>query len=55
MSERKQIGVISLGVMGQRMLARLAEHARARALVAWDPNPAAVAEVRAGDWSDPWR
>ena len=45
-SERKQIGVISLGVMGQRMLARLAEHPRARALVAWDPNPAAVAEVR---------
>jgi len=47
MSERKQIGVISLGVMGQRMLARLAEDARARALVAWDPNPAAVAEARA--------
>ena len=46
MSERKQIGVISLGVMGQRMLARLAEHPRARALVAWDPNPAAVAEVQ---------
>jgi predicted dehydrogenase len=46
MSEHKQIGVISLGVMGQRMLARLAEHPRARALVAWDPNPAAVAEVR---------
>jgi predicted dehydrogenase len=46
MSETKQIGVISLGVMGQRMLARLAEPARARALVAWDPNPAVVAEVR---------
>jgi len=46
MSELKQIGVISLGVMGQRMLARLAEHARVRALVAWDPNPAAVAEAR---------
>ncbi len=45
MSERKQIGIISLGVMGQRMLARLAEHPRARASVAWDPNPAAVAEV----------
>ncbi len=28
------------------MLARLAEPARARALVAWDPNPAVVAEVR---------
>ena len=46
MSERKQIGVISLGVMGQRMLARLAEHPQTRALVAWDPNPAAVAEVQ---------
>jgi predicted dehydrogenase len=46
MSERKQIGVISLGVMGQRMLARLAEHPRVGALVAWDPNAAAVAEVR---------
>ena len=46
MSEHKRIGVISLGVMGQRMLARLAEHPRARAIVAWDPNAAAVAEVR---------
>ncbi|HEY5292860.1 MAG TPA: Gfo/Idh/MocA family oxidoreductase, partial [Burkholderiales bacterium] len=46
MSERIAIGIISLGVMGQRMLARLAEHPRARALVAWDPNPAAVDEVR---------
>jgi predicted dehydrogenase len=46
MSERKQIGVISLGVMGQRMLARLVEHPRAQVLVAWDPNAAAVAEAR---------
>jgi len=46
MSAHKQIGVISLGVMGLRMLARLTEHPRTRALVAWDPNPAAVAEVR---------
>jgi predicted dehydrogenase len=46
MSERKQIGVIGLGVMGQRMLARLAEHPRVCALVTWDPNPTAVAEVR---------
>jgi predicted dehydrogenase len=46
MGERKQVGIISLGVMGQRMLARLAEHPRAQALAAWDPNPAAVAEVR---------
>ena len=46
MGERKRIGVIGLGVMGQRMLARLAEHARASAPIAWDPNPAAVAEVK---------
>ena len=46
MGEQKNIGVISLGVMGQRMLARLAEHPKASALAAWDPNPAAVAEVR---------
>ena len=46
MSERKQAGVVSLGVMGQRMLARLAEHPRVRGLVAWDPNPAAAAEVQ---------
>ncbi len=45
-SARKQIGIISLGVMGQRMLARLVEHPRALALVAWDPNPAAVAEAQ---------
>lgn len=46
MSARKQIGVISLGVMGQRMLARLAEHPRTRAIVAWDPDAAVVAAVR---------
>ena len=46
MSERKQIGVISLGVMGQRMLARLAVHPRLAARIAWDPHPAAVAETR---------
>ena len=45
MSEPKQIGLISLGVMGQRMLVRLAEHARVRALLAWDPNPATMAAV----------
>lgn len=46
MSARKQIGIISLGVMGLRMLARLVEHPRVSASVAWDPNPAAVAEVK---------
>jgi predicted dehydrogenase len=45
MSGPKKIGVIGLGVMGQRMLARLAAHPRARALAAWDPNPVAVAEM----------
>ncbi len=47
MSERIAIGIISLGVMGQRMLARLTEHPRTQVSVAWDPNPAVVAEVRA--------
>jgi predicted dehydrogenase len=46
MSEAAQIGIISLGVMGQRMLARMTEHPRVRATVAWDPNPRVVAEVR---------
>jgi predicted dehydrogenase len=41
------IGVIGLGVMGQRMLARLAEHPRARARIAWDPDGAAMAAARA--------
>ena len=46
MSARIDIGIISLGVMGQRMLARLVEHPRTQVSVAWDPNAAAVAEVR---------
>lgn len=46
MSVRKQIGVISLGVMGQRMLTRLAERADMSPAVAWDPNPAALAETK---------
>ncbi len=37
------IGVIGLGVMGQRMLARLATHPRLRATWVWDANPAALA------------
>lgn len=47
MSAAIGIGVIGLGVMGQRMLARLAEHERAKALVAWDPDPNAVASTSA--------
>lgn len=46
MSSRRQIGVIGLGIMGQRMLVRLAEHPRVGALAAWDPNSAAVAEAK---------
>ena len=43
MSEFLNIGVIGLGVMGQRMLARLARQSRLRADIVWDANPAAVA------------
>ena len=43
MNEALNIGVIGLGVMGQRMLARLAPHPRLRASVVWDADPAAVA------------
>ena len=46
MSAQTEIGIIGLGVMGLRMLARMTEHARVRAVVAWDPNPLAVAEAR---------
>ena len=46
MSAQTEIGIIGLGVMGLRMLARMTEHARVRAVVAWDPNPLAVADVR---------
>ena len=47
MSERLNIGVIGLGVMGQRMLARLAQHPRLQATVVWDANPAAMAQTLA--------
>lgn len=43
--ESLQIGVIGLGVMGQRMLARLAGHARLRATRVWDADPAAIART----------
>ncbi|MCV2354707.1 Gfo/Idh/MocA family oxidoreductase [Paucibacter sp. B2R-40] len=39
------IGVIGLGVMGQRMLARLAAHARLNPVLVWDANPAAIAQT----------
>ena len=41
------IGVIGLGVMGQRMLARLAVHPRLQASRVWDADPQAVARTRA--------
>lgn len=45
MSEFLNVGVIGLGVMGQRMLARLASHDRLRATLVWDANPAALAQT----------
>jgi predicted dehydrogenase len=47
MAERIDIGVIGLGVMGQRMLARLASHDTLRATHVWDANPQAVAQTLA--------
>lgn len=47
MSDTLDIGLIGLGVMGQRMLARLALHPRLRAAVVWDADPAAVARTLA--------
>jgi len=47
MSTHLNIGVIGLGVMGQRMLARLAEHDRLRASLVWDADPAALARTLA--------
>ncbi len=47
MSEAINIGVIGLGVMGQRMLARLAGHARLRATHVWDADAQAVVRTLA--------
>jgi len=41
------VGLIGLGVMGQRMLARLAQHPRLRATQVWDADPAALARTLA--------
>lgn len=46
MGKQLNVGVIGLGVMGQRMLARMAGHERLRAVSVWDANPDAVAQVR---------
>lgn len=47
MSEALNIGVVGLGVMGQRMLARLAGHARLRPTHVWDADAQAVARTLA--------
>ena len=47
MSARLEVGVIGLGVMGQRMLARLEGHARLQATQVWDADPHAVARTLA--------
>ncbi len=49
MSTPLNIGVIGLGVMGQRMLARLARHDRLQARTVWDADPAALARTLAAD------
>ncbi len=59
MGEQLNVGVIGLGVMGQRMLARLAAHKRLQAVAVWDADPAAIAKtlqtwpvLRAADSAD---
>jgi len=47
MPETIGIGIIGLGVQGRRMLSRIAEHERIRALAAWDPNVRAIDAVPA--------
>jgi predicted dehydrogenase len=47
MSEKIGIGLVGLGVMGNRMLARLAEHTRLYAAAMWDPNPQAMRNAAA--------
>ena len=45
MGQQLNVGVIGLGVMGQRMLARLAAHKRLQAVAVWDADPAAIAKT----------
>jgi predicted dehydrogenase len=45
MDERLNVAIIGLGVMGQRMLARLAQHGRLHATHVWDADPAVVART----------
>jgi predicted dehydrogenase len=41
-----RIGVIGLGIMGNRMLDRLAQHPELEAAAGWDPNPEACAQAK---------
>lgn len=51
MPEPYAIGILGLGVMGQRMLDRLHGHPRFQPLCAWDPDPAIREATRARhDW-----
>ena len=43
MTETLKVGLIGLGVMGQRMLTRLATQERLQATTVWDASPAALA------------
>jgi predicted dehydrogenase len=45
MAEAHAVGIIGLGVMGQRMLARLAGNDQLRATHVWDADPQAVART----------
>ena len=47
MSDKIGIAVLGLGVMGNRMLDRLAQHDRLQAMAIWDPNPAALRDTAA--------
>ena len=47
MIEPINVGIIGLGVMGQRMLARLNDHSQLRATHVWDADPQTVARTMA--------
>jgi len=47
MSTPHHLGIIGLGVMGQRTLARLETHPELRPVIAWDPNRDACALMQA--------
>ena len=47
MPDRLNVGVIGLGVMGQRMLDRIKDHPRLCATMIWDANPDTLGLTRA--------